>query len=44
MPSTFVYSVVSLPEAADQPKVRLFREWLLEEGSTERPDEAPPAA
>jgi len=44
MPSTFVYSVVSLPEAADQPKVRLFREWLLEEGSAEQPDEAPPAA
>jgi LysR family glycine cleavage system transcriptional activator len=41
IPSTFVYTVVSLSQAADQPKVRLFREWLLEEGSKQQPDVAP---
>ena len=36
MPSTYIYSVVSPPEVADQDKVRLFREWLLEEAASGR--------
>ena len=36
MTSTFVYTIVSPREIADQPKVRLFREWLLEEGAAGR--------
>lgn len=31
MPSAFVYSIVCLPEVYDLPKVRLFRDWLIEE-------------
>ena len=34
MPSTFVYTVISTEEIADVPKVRLFREWLLEEAAS----------
>ena len=41
MSGFLVYTVVSLSQAADQPKVRLFREWLLEEGSKQQPDVAP---
>ena len=40
MPSTFVYTVVSTEEIAEVPKVRLFREWLLEEAAKEAPARA----
>ena len=29
--TSFFYSLVCLPSLAEQPKVRLFRDWLLEE-------------
>ncbi len=36
MPSSFVYNVVSPQETADVPKVRAFREWILEEATSGR--------
>jgi LysR family glycine cleavage system transcriptional activator len=36
LPSSFVYTVVSLPESADLPKVRDFREWIMEEAASGR--------
>ena len=35
-PTNFVYSLVGLPDQAERPKVRLFREWLLEEAAATR--------
>jgi len=36
MTSTYVYTVVCLPENADLPKVRLFRDWIMEEAASGR--------
>ena len=32
-PTRWVYSLVGLPDEAERPKVRMFREWLLEEAA-----------
>lgn len=35
-PTRWVYSLVGLPDEAERPKVRLFRDWLLEEAAKTR--------
>ena len=35
-PTSFVYALIGLPDEAERPKVRLFRDWLMEEVAATR--------
>lgn len=41
LPAAAGYYIVTLPQNADQPKIKAFAEWLLSKGRVDRPTTAP---